>query len=125
MLIAVLLQAAVTLLAGAITWLVWGPLAAVSLVAGGGSIAVPNALLALRVKTSQPQFAPVVLLVGEFVKIGLSVFLLWLSYRWIEGLLWGALIAGVILALQSLLLVPWLQGVWDRRQAEKWGPSGE
>jgi F0F1-type ATP synthase assembly protein I len=119
-LIAVLLQFAITLLAGAVTWLVWGPLAAVSLVAGGGSIAVPNAVLALRLKTSQPQFAPVVLLVGEFVKIGLSVMLLWLSYRWIEGLSWGALIAGLILALQSLLAVPWLQGIWDRRRARKW-----
>lgn len=125
MLIAVFLQFAVTLLAGAVTWLVWGPIASVSLVAGGGSIAVPNALLALRVKTSQPQFAPVVLLVGEFVKMGLSVLLLWLSYRWIEGLSWGALIAGVILALQSLLLVPWLQGIWDRRQAAKADMSGK
>lgn len=125
MLIAVFLQFAVTLLAGAVTWLVWGPIASVSLVAGGGSIAVPNALLALRVKTSRPQFAPVVLLVGEFVKIGLSVLLLWLSYRWIKGLSWGALIAGVILALQSLLLVPWLQGIWDRRQAAKADMSGK
>lgn len=121
MLIAVALQFAVTLLAGAITWLVWGPLTAVSLVAGGGSIAVPNALLALRVKTSRPQFAPMVLLVGEFVKMGLSVMLLWLSYRWIQGLSWGALIAGVILALQSLLAVPWLEGIWDRRRASKFG----
>lgn len=107
----------ITLLAGMVVWLVWGPLHALSLVAGGGSIVVPNALLALRLKTSPPRFAPVVLLVGEFLKIGLSVLLLWLSYRWIEGMSWGALIVGVILALKALLLTPWCQRLWDQYQA--------
>lgn len=65
------------------------------------------------------QFAPVVLLVGEFVKILLSVGLLWLAYRWIEGLSWGALIVGVILALKALLLTPWAQRAVDRWQADK------
>jgi len=111
---AVLIQAVVTLLAGAVAWLVWGPLHAVSLVAGGGSIVIPNALLALRLKASRPEFAPVVLLVGEFVKIGFSVLLLWASYRMIDGLSWGALIVGVILALKSLFLAPWIQSRIDQ-----------
>jgi ATP synthase protein I len=118
-LIAVALQALVTLLAGLFSWLVWGPLVALSLVAGGGSIVVPNALLAMRVKASRPQSAPVVLLVGEFVKIGLSVLLLWLAYRWIEGLSWPGLIFGLVLALQSLLLAPWANAQVDKWRAAK------
>ncbi|MEN9759202.1 MAG: hypothetical protein RLZZ281_913 [Pseudomonadota bacterium] len=119
MLVAVMLQAVITLLAGMITWLVVGPIQALSLVAGGGSIVIPNGLLAMRLRASQPQFAPVVLLVGEFVKILLSVGLLWLAYRWIEGLSWGALIVGVILALKALLLTPWAQRAVDQWQADK------
>jgi ATP synthase protein I len=115
--IAVLLQVLVTLLAGIATWLGWGSLHAVSLVAGGGSIAIPNALLALRLSTSQPRFAPVVLLIGEFLKIGLSILLLWMAYRWIPGMSWGALIVGVILALKIVWLTPWIQGQMDRRKA--------
>lgn len=119
MLIAVALQALVTLLAGLFSWLVWGSLVALSLVAGGGSIVVPNALLAMRVKASRPQSAPAVLLVGEFVKIGLSVLLLWLAYRWIEGLSWPGLIFGLVLALQSLLLAPWVTAQVDKWRAAK------
>jgi len=114
--VAVSLQVAATLLAGVVAWLGWGSLVAVSLVAGGGSIAIPNALLALRLSTSQPRFAPVVLLIGEFVKIGLSVLLLWAAYRWISNLSWGALIVGVILALKIVWITPWVQGQLDRRQ---------
>jgi ATP synthase protein I len=117
--IAVSLQVLVTLLAGIVTWLVWEPLQAVSLVAGGGSIAVPNALLALRLSTSQPDFAPVVLLIGEFVKIVLSIVLLWLAYRSIPGMSWGALIVGVVLALKIVWLTPWVQGRLDRRRAAR------
>ncbi|MBU3720330.1 MAG: ATP synthase subunit I [Burkholderiaceae bacterium] len=117
MLIAVVLQAVITLLAGCVVWLVWGPIHALSLAAGGGSIVIPNALLALRIKTSPPRFAPIVLLVGEFVKIGLTVLLLWLSSRWIVGLSWGAMIVGIILALKALLLTPWCQRWWDQHRA--------
>jgi ATP synthase protein I len=116
-LIAVLLQAAITVLAGIIAWLIWGPLAGLSLVAGGSAIALPNALLAIRLKMSRPESAPMVLLIGEFVKIGLSVLLLWAASQWIVGLSWGALIVGVILALKVLLLTPWVQSVADRRSA--------
>ena len=119
MLIAVVLQALVTLLAGLLSWLVWGPSVALSLVAGGGSIVVPNALLAMRVKASRPEVAPVVLLVGEFVKIALSVFLLWLAYRWIDSLSWPGLIVGVVLAVQSLLLAPWASARVDKWRAAR------
>ena len=119
MLVAVTLQAVITLVAGIIAWLAVGPIQALSLVAGGGSIVIPNGLLAMRLRASHPQTAPVVLLVGEFVKILSSVGLLWLAYRWIEGLSWGALIVGLVLALKALLLTPWVQRAVDQRQAAK------
>lgn len=119
MLIAVLLQAAITILAGVVVGLIWGPLVGLSLVAGGGSIVLPNALLAIRLKMSRPESAPMVLLIGEFIKIGLSVLLLWAASQWIVGLSWGALIVGVILALKVLLLTPWVQSAADRRSAAK------
>lgn len=117
MLTAVFVQAAVTLLAATLAGLIWGTTAAVSLAAGGGSVVIPNALLALRLLTGNPAVAPVTLLIGEFVKIALSIGLIWLSTRWIEDLSWGALIAGLVLALKSLLAVPWLLSVMERRNA--------
>jgi ATP synthase protein I len=80
---------------------------------------IPNALLALRLSTSQPRFAPVVLLIGEFVKIGLSLLLLWLAFRWIPNLSWGALLVGVILALKIVWVTPWVQSALDRYRAPK------
>ena len=124
MLIAVGLQAVITLLSGILVWLAWGPMQALSLVAGGGSIVIPNALLAMRIKASASHVVPVVLLVGEFVKIGLSVLLLWLCSQWIAPLSWGAFIAGIIVALKSLLLAPWFQQRWDQRTAPASGELG-
>jgi F0F1-type ATP synthase assembly protein I len=118
-LIAVFLQAVVTLLAGIVVGLVWGPWVGLSLVVGGGSVVVPNALLALRLRASQPQFAPTVLLVGEFVKIGLTVGLLVLAVFSLESLSWAGLLSGVVLALKALLLAPWLQRRIDRRRASE------
>jgi ATP synthase protein I len=123
-LIAVGLQAVITLLSGVLVWLVWGPMQALALVAGGGSIVIPNALLAMRIKASASHVVPVVLLVGEFAKIGLSVLLLWLCSQWIVPLSWGAFIAGIIVALKSLLLAPWFQQRWDQRTAPASGELG-
>jgi ATP synthase protein I len=114
---AVFLQAAVSLLAAAVTWAVWGTYPALSLLAGGGAIVIPNALLALRLTLGNPSQAAVTLLVGEFLKIGLSVLLIYLAHLWIADLSWGALILGLVLALNVLLLAPWVSGRMDRRRA--------
>jgi len=116
---AVVTQAVCTLIAGLIAWLVWGPFVGLSLVAGGVSIALPNALLALRLSAGRPEAGPMVLLIGEPIKIGLSVLLMWAAVRWIEGLSWLGLLSGIVLALKSLLPVPWIQGYLDRRCAEQ------
>ena len=119
MLTAVITQAVGTLIAGFIAWLVWGPIVGLSLVAGGGSIAIPNALLALRLIASRPEVGPIVFIIGEPIKIALSVLLLWAAVHWIEDLSWLGLISGLVLALKSLLLTPWIQGYLDRRQADR------
>lgn len=114
---AVLVQTVVTVLAAIFAGLIWGVSAAVSLAAGGGSIVIPNGLLALRLRTGNPAAAPVTLLIGEFIKIGLSIGLIWAATRWIQDLSWGALIAGLVLALKSLLVVPWVIAAIDKRRA--------
>ncbi|MEY3708616.1 MAG: hypothetical protein RIQ67_256 [Pseudomonadota bacterium] len=119
MLTAVITQTVGTLIAGFIAWLVWGPIVGLSLVAGGGSIAIPNALLALRLIASRPEVGPIVFIIGEPIKIALSVLLLWAAVHWIEDLSWLGLISGLVLALKSLLLTPWIQGYLDRRQADR------
>jgi len=116
---AVITQTVGTLIAGFIAWLVWGPIVGLSLVAGGGSIAIPNALLALRLIASRPEVGPIVFIIGEPIKIALSVLLLWAAVHWIEDLSWLGLISGLVLALKSLLLTPWIQGYIDRRQADR------
>lgn len=119
MLSAVLIQAAATVLAALIAWLGWGATAAVSLAAGGGAIVLPNALLVWRLRWADPRFAPMSLLIGQFVKMGLSVLLLWAASQWIEGLSWGALIIGLALALNALLLTPWVITMQDKRRAAR------
>ena len=119
MLTAVITQTVGTLIAGFIAWLVWGPIVGLSVVAGGGSIAIPNALLALRLIASRPEVGPIVFIIGEPIKIALSVLLLWAAVHWIEHLSWLGLISGLVLALKSLLLTPWIQGYLDRRQADR------
>ena len=119
MLTAVITQTVGTLIAGFIAWLVWGPIVGLSVVAGGGSIAIPNALLALRLIASRPEVGPIVLLIGEPIKIALSVLLLWAAVHWIEDLSWLGLISGLVLALKLLLLTPWIQSHLDRRQADR------
>jgi F0F1-type ATP synthase assembly protein I len=116
---AVITQTVGTLIAGFIAWLVWGPIVGLSVVAGGGSIAIPNALLALRLIASRPEVGPIVFIIGEPIKIALSVLLLWAAVHWIEDLSWLGLISGLVLALKSLLLTPWIQGYLDRRQADR------
>ncbi len=119
MLTAVITQTVGTLIAGFIAWLVWGPIVGLSVVAGGGSIAIPNALLALRLIASRPEVGPIVFIIGEPIKIALSVLLLWAAVHWIEDLSWLGLISGLVLALKSLLLTPWIQSHLDRRQADR------
>lgn len=119
MLTAVLIQLLVTALAATVTLVFWGSAPAVSLAAGGMSVVIPSALLALRLRAAKPSHAPVVLLVGEFVKMGMTILLLWAAYRFIGGLLWGPLLLGLIVALKALWFAPWALQALDRRRAAR------
>jgi F0F1-type ATP synthase assembly protein I len=48
----------------------------------------------------------VVFLLGEFVKLGLTVALLVVVIKWVEPIRWLALLTGLIVALKMPLFVP-------------------
>ena len=101
---AVFLQAAATVLVAAIASLVGGFHAAVSAALGGVACVLPNALFALRlaVEMRRPGGATVQgFFVGEFVKLVVTVTILFVVAATYRELSWPALIAGFIVALKS------------------------
>lgn len=113
MLVAVALQVVSVLALSTITWLVFGSMAAASLLAGGMAATVPNALFALRLSLNKgraPESYPVVFFLGEFAKIGLTVALLALMVRWADLWHWPALILGLVVALKAPLFAMWMLG---------------
>jgi ATP synthase protein I len=93
-------------------------------VIGGAAATVPNALFALRLAVHRKKPAesyPVVFLLGEFVKIGLTVGLLaWIAH-WQE-VRWLALILGLIVALKAplfaLLIVRDAPRDWPEQESD-------
>lgn len=113
-----------------VAWAAWGVAVAVSLVAGGASAIVPNALFALRLavhRNRAPESYPVVFFLGEFAKIGLTVGLLAWAAHALNDLSWPALVAGLIAALQAPFLVALLPqgagGVRDHRSEQAAGST--
>ena len=107
----VALQWAVVLALSAAAWVWPGRAGALSLLAGGAAVAVPNALLALWL-TLRMRRAGVVsaarLLAGEALKIGLTIGMLAAVARtWQPAVVWPALIVGVIAALKAQWLALW------------------
>ena len=106
MFIAVGLQVAtVAVLAlGAGLWFDWS--SALFLVLGGAAAIVPNGLFALRLATHRGRPAesyPVVFLLGELLKIGLTLALLALFVRSSGPVDWLPLLIGLIAALKAPL----------------------
>lgn len=100
-----LMGAVVALLA----WIVAGNSAALSALAGAGAYFVPNSLFALRlfVSTYQPKGSnPFVFLVGEMLKMGAAVVLLWLIAQ-VGGdqVQWLAVLAGLVAVLKGYMLM--------------------
>jgi ATP synthase protein I len=105
------LQWAVILILAIAAWIWAAEAGAVSLLVGGAAVAVPNALLALwltiriqRVGT----LATTALLVGELLKLGLTLALLAIlvaAYR--HAMVWPAFIVGVVGALKAQWLALW------------------
>jgi ATP synthase protein I len=102
--------AVVVVLAGA-AWLLGGKTGAVSLLLGGGSVALPNALLAawLTLRVRRPGGAGLgAMLGGEMLKLGLTFALLVLAVKATPTLSWLALLVGVIGALKAQWLALWV-----------------
>ncbi len=108
MLRVILLQLATTIVAGLVAGLLGGTPAMVSAVLGGLCCVVPNSLFALRLfaDAQKPGGAnPMSFVVGEFIKIALTVALLGAAAWLYHGLNWLALLAGFIVALKSYIIL--------------------
>ncbi|SRR5690606_15637988 len=73
---------------------------------GGAAAIIPNALFALRLtlhRKRAPESYPVVFFLWEFVKIGLTVMLLFWIVKTQADIRWLALLLGLIVALQAPL----------------------
>lgn len=92
-----------------LAWLIGGLDAGWSALAGSAAYFVPNFLFALRLflATFRPGgSSALVFLVGEFLKVGAAVGLLWLlAHVGGERVVWLAVIAGLIAALKGYMLV--------------------
>jgi len=93
-------------------WMIGGRRAAVSALLGGLACAVPNGLFALNLARLQrpPGGAKghaATLLVGEFVKVALTIGLLVLIARTVREVVWPALIVAVaaVLLMQAAALI--------------------
>ncbi|MFT4103053.1 MAG: ATP synthase subunit I [Burkholderiaceae bacterium] len=113
MFIAIALQcSAICLLALVVGgWIDWP--SARSVVLGGGAAIIPNSLFAMRLAVQRgraPESYPVVFILGEFVKIGLTIALLAAVMRYAGDLRWLWLMIGLIVALQIPLFAAFLPG---------------
>ncbi len=102
------LQLLATVVAGLIAALLGGVPACLSALLGGFCCVVPNALFALRLfaNARRPGGAnPMSFMVGEFIKIALTVSLLGVTAWLYRDLNWLALICGFIVALKSYIIL--------------------
>ena len=95
----------------AVMWLVAGQVGAISCLAGGSAVALPNAVLAayLALKARHARvLSATTFLAGEMVKLMCTCAALYLAVRGLQPPInWLALIAGVIGALKAQWLAVW------------------
>ena len=102
-------QALLGSVVAALTWMFAGVDAGLSALAGAGTYFVPNTIFALRLylATFRPGGSgPVLFLVGEMLKIGAAVGLLWMVAR-VGGdrVQWLAVLVGLIAVLKGYVLL--------------------
>lgn len=104
----VLLQLVTTVIVSGIAGLLGGIHALLSALLGGLCCVVPNGLFALRLfaSTQKPGAAnPMTFFIGEFIKIALTLAMLF-AVAWLyRDLNWLALIAAFIVALKSYIIL--------------------
>lgn len=103
----VLIQLVTTLVAAVVAGLIGGFPAFLSALLGGLCCVVPNGLFALRllIGTRTGTANPMTFMIGEFVKIALTVALLGAVVWLYRDLNWLALIAAFIIALKSYIIL--------------------
>jgi ATP synthase protein I len=103
----VLLQLAVTLAVSSVAGLIGGWPALISALLGGLCCVVPNAFFALRIfaNVRRGSADPVTFFIGEFIKISLTVALLFAVAMLYRDLNWLALIVGFIAGLKSYIIL--------------------
>jgi ATP synthase protein I len=102
------LQMLATAIAGLIAGLVGGWAAMFSAVLGGLCCVVPNGIMAFRLFASAQKKGganPATFFIWEFVKIALTLALLYMTARLYHDLNWLALLCGFIVALKSYLIL--------------------
>ncbi|MBC7685841.1 MAG: ATP synthase subunit I [Bdellovibrionales bacterium] len=101
------LQVIATVVAGLIAALLGGWAAMFSAVLGGLCCVVPNGLFALRLFSAAQRGAanPMTFMVGEFIKIALTLTLLGVTAWLYRDLNWLALLCGFIVALKSYIIL--------------------
>ena len=111
--LAVLFQFVATACFALVALLVAGGTAGLSALLGGLCAALPNALFAARLSLQKGRSAesyPVVFFLGEFIKVGLVIFLFGAVVVWEGDKNWLALIGGLIVALKVPLFAMWFGG---------------
>ena len=102
------LQLIATVVVGLIAALLGGWAAMFSAVLGGLCCVVPNGIMAVRLfaATAKPGGAnPVTFFIWEFIKIALTLALLGATAWLYHDLNWLALVAGIIVALKSYIIL--------------------
>lgn len=106
---AVSAQGFMALVAAGLAWAVAGSTAGLSALAGAGIYLVPNALFACRLMSGLAggrAASPVTFLLGEMVKLAVTVVLLWLLSRYAQQwLVWPAVLWGLVLTLKGYFLL--------------------
>lgn len=108
MLPVVLLQIATTVIASLIAGLIAGVPAFFSALLGGLCCVVPNGLFALRLFSAAQKSEsvnPMTFFIGEFIKIALTIALLWAVVMLYHELNLLAMIAAFIVALKSYIIL--------------------
>ena len=118
LLLTVVVQSSVGIVVALIFFAFGGVSAALSSLAGSAAYLVPNAVFALRlwVATYRPGGAsPEVFLIGEILKVGAAVGLLWLiAHLGGEQVNWIAVLVSLVATLKGYIVLMMFKGSWAK-----------